>query len=291
MYPTLRMTCEPRAIVGGVGAAAGVVPWLITSGLYTWIWPFGARIVASMNTPSVPPLAQVQPSPSSHGVARPLAVSGRFGTVTVQFVESAASAWVWVKLNAFPAASTAFEPARPRRPAGLMGGMPATVTAAAAGADAAAEPDAAADGQGAGAAEADAGALAPAAALAARGRRTCAGGCDRGAGAGRGGRGPLALAAAEAQLPSAACSTVVVLPPETARMIPRVRPSAIGMARGTAMRAARLLPRRRHADLCPLSIQSTSMWEVPVKLPVHHGRPARSACSANSEDPLHVRLF
>jgi len=29
---------------------------------------------------------------------------------------------------------------------------------------------------------------------------------------------------------------------------------------GTAMRAARLfLPRRRHADRCPLSIQSTSM--------------------------------
>ena len=146
LNPTLRMTCEPRAIVGGVGATSGVVPWLITSGLYTWIWPFGARIVASMNTPSVPPLAQVQPSPSTHGVARPLALSGRAGTVTVQFVESAASACVWVKLNAFPAASTAFDPARPARPAGLMGGMPATAAAAVAGADAAAEPDA--DGQG-----------------------------------------------------------------------------------------------------------------------------------------------
>src|SRR5207344_1139179 len=148
-------------IVGGVGATAGVVPWSITSGLYIWSWPFGARIVASMNTPSVPPLAQVQPSPSTHGVARPLAVSGRFGTVTVQFVESAASACVWVKLNAPPAASTAFEPARPRRPAGLMGGMPATAAAAVAGAaDAAAEPDAAADGQGAAAASASAPALA-----------------------------------------------------------------------------------------------------------------------------------
>jgi hypothetical protein len=43
-------------------------------------------------------------------------------------------------------------------------------------------------------------------------------------------------------------------------MIPRVRPSAIGMARGTAIRAARLLlPLRRRADRCPLSIQSTSM--------------------------------
>src|SRR6202012_4880506 len=101
------------AIVGGVGATAGGVPWLITSGLYTSIWPFGARIVASMKTPSVPPLAQVQPSPSTHGVARPVAVSGRSGTVTVQFVEAAAWSAFWVKLNAFPAASTAFEPARP----------------------------------------------------------------------------------------------------------------------------------------------------------------------------------
>jgi hypothetical protein len=50
------------------------------------------------------------------------------------------------------------------------------------------------------------------------------------------------------------------LPLETAMMIPRVRPSAIGMARGTAIRATRLLlPRRRRADRCPLSIQSTSM--------------------------------
>ena len=148
LYPTLRMTCEPRAIVGGVGATAGVVPWLITSGLYTWIWPFGARIVASMNTPSVPPFAQVQPSPRTQGEARPLAVSGWAGTVTVQFVESAASACVWAKLNAAPAASTAFDPARPWRPGGLMGGMPATVAAVVAGADAAAEPDAVPTGRG-----------------------------------------------------------------------------------------------------------------------------------------------
>jgi hypothetical protein len=60
--------------------------------------------------------------------------------------------------------------------------------------------------------------------------------------------------------PAADWLIVVALPPETARMTPRVRPNAIGMARGTAMRAARLLlPRRRHADRCPLSIQSTSM--------------------------------
>jgi len=136
--------------------------------------------------------------------------------------------------------------------------MPATVAAVVAGADAAAEPDA--DGQGTGAAEAAAGALAPAAGALAAG----AGALAAAAGAAW---LPLAagaaLAAAEAQEPRADCAIVVVLPPETARMIPRVRPSAIGMARGTAMRAARLFRRRRHADPCPLSIQSTSMWEVP----------------------------
>src|SRR5438876_3787857 len=144
-----------------------------------------------------------------------------------------------------------------------MRGMPATVTAAAAGADAAAEPDADAAGQGAAAAEADAGALA-AGALAAGAGALAAGAAWLPLAAGA---APLALAAAEAQEPKADCSIVVVLPPETARMIPRVRPSAIGMARGTAMRTARLFPRRRHADLCPLSIQSTSMWEVPCDAP------------------------
>jgi hypothetical protein len=116
------------------------------------------------------------------------------------------------------------------------------------------EPDADADGQGA--AAADAGALAGALAFA-----TGAAWLPLAAGA-----GALALAAAEAQ-PRADCAIVVVLPPETARMIPRVRPSAIGMARGTAMRTARLFLRRRGADPCPLSIQSTSMWEVPCDAP------------------------
>src|ERR1700745_3065149 len=87
LNPALRMTCEPRAIVGGVGATAGGVPRLITSGLYTSSWPFGARIVASMKTPSVPPLAQVQPSPSWNGVARPAAVGGLAGTDTGQFLD------------------------------------------------------------------------------------------------------------------------------------------------------------------------------------------------------------
>ena len=171
-----------------------------------------------------------------------------------------------------------------------MGGMPATVAAVVAGADAAAEPDA--DGQGTGAAEADAGALAPAAgalaaaagALAAAAAAALAAWLPLAAGA--------ALAAAEAHEPRADCAIVVVLPPETARMIPRVRPSAIGMARGTAMRAARLFRRRRHADPCPLSIQSTSMWEVPCSRSRCITVDLRvSARSANSEDSLHVRVF
>jgi hypothetical protein len=165
------------------------------------------------------------------------------GTDTVQFVEAAAWSAFWVKLNAFPAASTAFAPARPARFAALFGGM--AKSAVVAPVVAPAEPDA--DGQGAAAAElAAAGALA-AGALAAG--ALAAGALAAGA-----------LAAAEAHEPMADCATVVVLPPETAMMIPRVRPSATGMARGTAIRAARLLLlRRRHADRCPLSIQSTSM--------------------------------
>ena len=145
-----------------------------------------------------------------------------------------------------------------------MGGMPATVAAVVAGADAAAEPDA--DGQGTGAAEAGpaAGALAPVAgalAAAAGALASAAGAAWLPLAAG------AALAAAEAHEPRADCAIVVELPLETARMIPRVRPSAIGMARGTAMRAARLFRRRRHADPCPLSIQSTSMWQVPCHAP------------------------
>jgi hypothetical protein len=143
------------------------------------------------------------------------------------------------------------------------------VTAAATAAGAAAEPDA--DGQGAAAAEADAGALALAAgagALAA-GAGALALAAATAALALAAGAAPLALAlaAAVAQSPKADCRIVVELPPETAMMIPRVRPSAIGMARGTAIRAARLFRRRRHADPCPLSIQSTSMWEVPCDAP------------------------
>jgi hypothetical protein len=135
------------------------------------------------------------------------------------------------------------------------------MAAVVAGADAAAEPDA--DGQGTGAAE-----LAAAEAVGAGALAAAAGALASAAGVAW---LPLAagaaLAAAEAHEPRADWAIVVVLPPETARMIPSVRPSAIGMARGTAIRAARLFPRRRHADPCPLSIQSTSMWEVPCAAP------------------------
>jgi hypothetical protein len=260
---------------------------VITSGLYTWSRPFGARIVASMNTPSLSPFSQVHPSPSTHGVARPLALSGFFGTDTVQFVESAAWAVVWLKLNAAPDASTASAPATPACPAGLMGGMPATVGPVAAGE---ADPDGQgeAEAEAAGAEAAGAGALALAAGTGALALGDAAGALALAvdaealalalplaaralalpAGAGAlalvagadwlplaTGAGLLALAAAEAHEPRADCSMAVFLPPpETARTIPRIRPRATGMAIGTARRAARLFPRRRRAGWCPLSI-------------------------------------
>jgi hypothetical protein len=145
----------------------------------------------------------------------------------------------------------------------------AVAAACAAGADA--EAEALPDGQGAAAAElAAAGALAAGAgALASAAGALAAGALAAGAGALAlaAGAAPLALAAADSHEPRADCAMVVALPPETARTIPRVRPSAIGMASGTAIRAARLFRRRRDADPCPLSIQSTSMWEVPCNAP------------------------
>src|SRR6478609_6024265 len=104
-----------------------------------------------MKTPSVPPLAQVQPSPRTQGEASPWALSGLAGTDTVQFVEAAAWSAFWVKLNASPAASAAFAPARPARFAALFGGMAksAAVAGFVAAAAVAAGPDADAVGQGA----------------------------------------------------------------------------------------------------------------------------------------------
>ena len=98
------------------------------------------------------------------------------------------------------------------------------------------------------------------------------------------------LADGEAHAPVADWLIVVTGPPDTARMIPRVSPNAIGMARGTAMRAARLfLPRRRHADRCPLSIQSTSM-DVRCDAPDGQRRPAPKVITGNREDSRFVRF-
>src|ERR1700722_1662298 len=63
-------------------------------------------MVASTKAPSFAAFVIVQPSPSCHGVARPRALSGLFGTVSVQFSEVAACAAVWFRLMAAPVPST-----------------------------------------------------------------------------------------------------------------------------------------------------------------------------------------
>src|SRR6516165_2369620 len=239
LKPTSIITCDPRAMVGTTGAAAGVVPAVITSGLYTCSAPFGDRMVASTNAPSVPVFASEQPSPSCHGVARPLALSGLAGTVIVQFIDAAACAAVWFRLMAAPVPSTGLAARSPSeknavRPLAKLGAGGTTAAATPA-------PELV-DGQGAG------DALAAAAA-----------GLPEPEAAG--------LADGEPQAPSDDWLMVVTGPPETARMIPRVSPNAIGIARGTTMRASlRLLPRRRNADGLPLSIQSSDM-DVPLDAP------------------------
>ena len=106
LKPTSMMTVEPggdrrcRGCHGGLGARGDderAVDLQV---------PFGARIVASTNAPSVPALAIEQPSPSCHGVARPAAVSGLAGTAIEQFIEAAAWAAVWFMLIAAPVPST-----------------------------------------------------------------------------------------------------------------------------------------------------------------------------------------
>jgi hypothetical protein len=83
----------------------------------------------------------------------------------------------------------------------------------------------------------------------------------------------FADADADAVAPSAAGAIFVLLPPETASMIPSVRASAIGIARGIAIRASLLFcVRRRHADRCRVRIRSTST--SAVALPRDHVRPS-----------------
>jgi hypothetical protein len=74
-----------------------------------------------------------------------------------------------------------------------------------------------------------------------------------------GARGELTSAAAEAhELRADCCSAVPAFRPATVSTIPTIRPSAIGMASGTARRPIRWF-RRRRLDRCPLSIQYTSV--------------------------------
>ena len=189
-------------------------------------------MVASTKAPTFAAFAIVQPSPSCHGVARPRALSGLAGTVIVQFIEVAACAAVWFRLMAAPVPSTGLVA---RSPSGKNAVWPLAKLGAGGTTAAATPAPELADGQGAGDA------------------------LD-GAAAGLPESEAAGLADGEPQAPSDDWLMVVTGPPETARMIPRVSPNAIGIARGTAKRAARLfLPRRRHADRCPLSIESTSM--------------------------------
>src|ERR1700730_9101019 len=63
-------------------------------------------MVASTKAPSLAAFVIVQPSPRCHGGARPRALSGLFGTVSVQFNDAAACAAVWFRLMAAPVPST-----------------------------------------------------------------------------------------------------------------------------------------------------------------------------------------
>src|SRR6202042_1089198 len=197
LKPTSMMTCDPRGILGTTGAAAAVVPASMTSGLYTCSAPFGDRMVASTNACSVP-VASEQPSPSCHGVARPRALSGLFGTVSVQFSDAAAWSAFWFRLMAAPVPSTGLVA---RSPSWLKAIRPvAKLGAAGTAAATAALLLALADGQG------EAEALAAAAGL----------------------PDAAGLADGEPHAPIADWLMVVTGPPETARMIPRVSPNAIG---------------------------------------------------------------
>src|SRR5580700_6824871 len=222
-------------------------------------------MVASTKAPSFAAFVIVQPSPSCHGVARPRALSGLFGTVSVQFNDAAACAAVWFRLIAAPVPSTGLVAKSPswRNAVRPLAKLAAGGTAAVAAVPALPL----ADGQGE--AEAEGEALATAAGL----------------------PDTAGLADGEPHAPIADWLMVLTGPPETARMIPRVSPNAIGMARGTAMRAARLfLPRRRHADRCPLSIQSTSM-DVRCDAPDGQRRPAPKVITGNREDSRFVRFY
>jgi hypothetical protein len=94
--------------------------------------------------------------------------------------------------------------------------------------------------------------------------------------------GALADAVGLALAAAADCLIVVADgPPVNASTTPRTRPSAIGMASGTAIRAARLCG-RRHAGLCPVRIQSTSIMHW-LSSRADHANPAAAAASAENK--------
>ena len=175
-----------------------MVPCVITSGLYTWTEPFGATMVASTNACSAE-FAIEQPSPSTHGVARPCADSGFAGAVMVQVPDAAAWAAVWFRLSALPAPSTG---ALARLPSCRKAVWPLALLAAGATAAAAAVAVALVVG--------DAAATAP---LADGHGAAAALPLTAGAGA----AAALAEADAEAQVPRADCAMWVAPPFEIAR--------------------------------------------------------------------------
>src|SRR5258708_40050302 len=98
----MTLTTAPAGRAGTTGAAAGVVPWVMTSGWYTLSFPVaGSRIVAWTKAPRLAALAIVQPDccgvmpfdpVSWYGVASPWAVSGLAGTTSEQLTLAAAAA-------------------------------------------------------------------------------------------------------------------------------------------------------------------------------------------------------
>ena len=114
LKPKSMVTMAPAGSVGTAGAAAGVVPWVITSGSYTDSAPVaGLRIVAWTNAPRLPKLAMVQPDAagvippvpvSCYGVDRPVALSGLAGTMMSQYTLAAAAGAVAVAVGAAVAA-------------------------------------------------------------------------------------------------------------------------------------------------------------------------------------------
>ncbi len=102
LKPKSMVTTAFGGRVGTTGAAAGVVPCVMTSGSYTDSAPVaGFRMVAWTKAPRFPALAMVQPEAAGviplapvswYGVARPCADSGFAGTMMSQETLAAAAA-------------------------------------------------------------------------------------------------------------------------------------------------------------------------------------------------------